>query len=539
MSRTGPSLRWWPLSAIVVLAAGALIFIWVADAPHRQNQVMQTLAVMICTLGLTSLWLLFLSRLRWKIRLLSAGAFALLGTAAAISLRIGGVSGDLVPILEWRWAEKAGGQAKAPAAPGAATTDTGSPPTRNDYPQFLGPQRNASVPGIRLARDWSRQAPRLLWRQSIGAGWSAFAVAGNVAITQEQHGEREMVICRDLHTGQILWSHADSTRYATTLAGIGPRATPTIAADRVYTLGATGLLNCLDLTTGAPLWQRDILADNDAEVTIWGVSGSPLVLDSLVVVSAGGTQGRSLVSYHKDTGAFVWGGGSDPKGYSSPQIATIAGVPQILIFNRGSVAAHHPQDGRVLWRREWPNGTECVAQPLPLPGDRVFVSSGYGIGCKLFQIQRHTSDSLQASLVWETTRFKAKFANFVHREGYIYGLDDGILACLDLRTGQRRWKRGRHGHGQVILVDDVLLVQAESGTLILVEANPQSYRELARLDALDDKTWNNPALAAPFLLVRNHREAACYELPLENASAGGLELGNYGNKGKSNGIKRL
>jgi outer membrane protein assembly factor BamB len=160
---------------------------------------------------------------------------------------------------------------------------------------------------------------------------------------------------------------------------------------------------------------------------------------------------------------------------------------------------------------------------VPLPEDRVFVSSGYGIGCKLFQIARDEDNQLKATLVWETPRLKAKFTNVVHRDGYIYGLDDGVLVCLDLANGQRKWKRGRYGHGQVILVDDpeirdengLLLVSAESGDVLLVEVNPNESKELARFPTLASKTWNNPALAGQYLLVRNDREAACYELPLE------------------------
>ena len=214
---------------------------------------------------------------------------------------------------------------------------------------------------------------------------------------------------------------------------------------------------------------------------------------------------------------LMWGGGEDPAGYSSPLITRLAGVPQILIFNQANVASHDPLTGRLLWEHPWPEGVECVAQPVPLPGDRVFVSSGYGIGCKLFQIFRNEKGNLEATLVWETTRLKAKFTNVVHREGYLYGLDDGVLVCLDLTDGQRAWKRGRYGHGQVILVGDLLIVQAESGEIALVEADPNRFKELSRFRALRGKTWNNPALAGSYLLVRNDRKAACYELPLDPA----------------------
>ena len=510
-------IRWLPAVIILALTILAIILLWSVDAPHRQSRVLHTVLVLMLSFLLILLWLLLFSRLRWKVRLLAFGTVVLILLLSATLFRIKGFSGDLVPLLEWRWSGKA-----AESLMGSDLVTLGA--FSKDYPQFLGPHRNGTVEGIKLARDWSKRPPQLLWRQPIGAGWSAFVVVGNSAVTQEQHGEYEMVVCYDLKSGREQWSHSDHDRYEATPAGVGPRATPTIVEDRVYTLGATGILNCLDLATGARIWSEDILYDNDAELASWGMSGSPLVLNDLVVVSAGGGAGKSLVAYHKDTGERIWRGGSSPAGYSSPLIATLAGVPQILIFNYGSVAAHAPNGGQILWQHPWPSGTECISQPVPLPDDRLFVSSGYGIGCKLFQIARDADNQLKATLVWETPRLKAKFTNVIHRDGYIYGLDDGVLVCLDLADGQRRWKRGRYGHGQVILVDDpegvrdqssLLLVSAESGDILLVEVNPNESKELARFPALASKTWNNPALAGQYLLVRNDREAACYELPLE------------------------
>ncbi len=510
-------IRWLPAAIIIALTILAIILLWSVDAPQRQWRVLQTVLVLMLSFLLMLLWLLFFSRLRWKVRLIAFGAIVLIIFLSTTLFRVKGFSGDLVPLLEWRWSEKAAESltSNASTTPGAFS---------KDYPQFLGPHRNGTVQGIKLARDWSERPPQLLWRQPIGAGWSAFAVVGNSAITQEQRGEHEMVVCYDLMSGQEQWSHSDRDRYEATPAGVGPRATPTIVEDRVYTLGATGILNCLDFATGERIWSEDILYDNDAELASWGMSGSPLILNDLVVVSAGGKDGKSLVAYHKDTGERVWRDGSDPAGYSSPLMATLAGVPQILIFNYGSVAAHDPSDGGILWQHPWPNTTECISQPVPLPNDHLFVSSGYGIGCKLFQIAHDADNQLKATLVWETPRLKAKFTNVVYRDGYIYGLDDGVLVCLDLTDGQRRWKRGRYGHGQVILVDGpdeiddqngLLLVSGESGDILLVEVNPNESKELARFPALTSKTWNNPALAGQYLLVRNDREAACYELPLE------------------------
>lgn len=545
--QTGPRVRWWPVAAIFALAALAVVYIWTADFSSRQMQVQWTGQSLILAVLLMLVWLLFFSRLRWKVRLISFGAVVLMLGAIPALFRVRGVSGDILPILEWRWA-KSDVEALPTSPPIQTDTTTAATAVQSslspesapslpaasgrpqnveekakeaareiftDYPQFLGPHRNATVNGIRLNRNWTEQPPKQMWRQPIGAGWSAFAVSGNFAITQEQRGKIEMVVAYDLKSGRVKWSHGDSTGYESPIPGNGPRATPTIAGNRVYTLGGTGMLNCLDLATGRRLWSKDIIQDNASRINSWGMSGSPLILDGLVIVSAGGREGNSLVAYHEDTGARIWSGGNDRAAYSSPLVTTIAGVRQILIFNQNNVAAHDPATGQILWQQAWPSGSECVAQPIPLPGDRVFVSSGYGIGCKLFQIQHNEDGGLFASLIWETNRLKAKFTNVIHREGYIYGLDDGILVCLDLANGERQWKAGRYGHGQMIGVGDLLLIQAESGDVVLVEVNPQAHVELARLAALDNKTWNNPALAGRYLLVRNDREAACYELPLE------------------------
>ncbi len=506
-------MRWWPVVVIAVLSILTVTMIWAQDSLHRQRQVMQTTGVLMVTLLLLLLWVLFFSRLRLKVRLVSfAGVILIVGLSATL-FRIRGVSGDLVPIPGWRWTSRGDPSlTEHRPQPGGLVSETA---TGGDYPQFLGPERNGTLPGISLASDWETHPPRLVWRQPIGEGWSAFAVKGQSAVTQEQHGEEEMVVCYNLTSGSVKWRHSDAARYENTIAGVGPRATPTIAEDRVYTFGATGILNCLDLATGRKVWSKDTLKENGAKRNIWGMSCSPLVLDSLVIVSPGGPGGRSMVAYHKDTGRFVWGGGNSPAGYSSPSLATLAGAGQILIFNRGSVAAHDPLTGQILWQHPWPwgGGLQHVAQPVPLPGDRVFVSAGYGIGCKLFQIGRDGQNGFSVSLVWETPRLKAKFTNVVYRDGYIYGLDDGVLVCLDPANGQRRWKRGRYGHGQLMMVGNLLLIQTESGDVVLVDVNPDEFKERARFPALNSKTWNNPALAGSYLLVRNDREAACYELP--------------------------
>ncbi len=328
----------------------------------------------------------------------------------------------------------------------------------------------------------------------------------------------------EVSTGKPRWSHADTARYETLVAGIGPRATPTIVGSRVYTLGATGILNALDLATGRPLWTHQVVEEARARVPDWGKSCSPLVIGHRVVVSAGGSEGRSLVAYDAETGEKDWSAGSDRSSYSSPVLATLAGRTQILMFNQGSVAGHDPETGALLWEAPWSTEQPNVANPLPLPGDRVLLSAGYGVGAKLFRVEPREDGGLGARLLWESPRLKSKFANLVAHHGFVYGLDDGVLSCLDPESGERRWKAGRYGHGQIVLARDLLLVQTEEGEVVLVEASPEAHRELTRFRVLDGKTWNAPALAGPVLLVRSDQEAAAYELPLTHpAGSAGAE----------------
>ena len=286
------------------------------------------------------------------------------------------------------------------------------------------------------------------------------------------------------------------------------------SGERVYAMGETGILNALDLASGRKLWSHDVLKETGASLPDWGRSCSPLVLDGRVIVIAGGAQGRRLVAYDALSGAPVWSAGDGGASYSSPTLVTLAGRPQLVVLNTASVSGHDPASGAVLWEQPFPGQQPNVALPVRLDAERLLVSAGYGVGSKAYRVSEQ-GGTLQAQLEWESPRLKSKFANLIVHEGYVYGLDDGVLTCLDPRTGDRRWKSGRHGHGQLLLVAGLLLVQTEEGELVLVEPSPEAYRELARFGALDGKTWNPPALAGSLLLVRNDREAAAYELPVE------------------------
>ena len=565
--RKGLALLMWLLIAAGILA---LAWIWLLSDFPGQERMMATVPIgmLVGLLGIVALWAVK-GRARRPARV-AAVVMVLAVAAIPAVFRLKGLTGDFHPVFEYRFAPKhdttlaplpaaapadaaapetgppasgdrsaiaavpaVGGHDAGPAADAAAgamplepagapetaeagpIADVPAPPARGvSFPQFLGPTRSGVVPGVRLARDWSARPPRLVWRKPVGAGWSGFAIDRGVAITQEQRGPQEMVVAYDLLTGTPLWSHGDAVRYDSVIAGDGPRATPTISGRYVAALGSTGLLNVLDFRTGRRVWSKDIAADNDAPDPEWGRSGSPLVLDGKVIVSAGGPGGRSLVAYDLRTGARVWSGGDDGVGYASPTVLTLLGRPQIVISNRETLAGHDPETGAVLWSQKWVR-EPTVAMPIRIADDLVLGSTGYGIGSKLVRLTPRPDGTIAPSLAWESPRLKAKFTNPVLHDGFVYGLDDGVLVCLDVSTGERRWRAGRYGHGQTLLVDGLLLVTTEDGDIVLVEATPAAHRELSRITAFDAKTWNPPAVAGPYLLVRTDKQAAMYELAVE------------------------
>jgi outer membrane protein assembly factor BamB len=395
----------------------------------------------------------------------------------------------------------------------------------------LGENRDGEVRGVDLDPDWQQRPPKQLWRISIGedAGFSSCVAAGGYFFTQQQDGDREVVACYSVDSGTQLWSDSYPARYESYFGGIGPRATPTLDDDqqRLYALGATGILHCYDAWTGERIWSRDVVNQFAAEILEWGHSCSPLVIDNLVVVSTGARREvppsgsdpfATLVAYDKQSGETVWSAGEDHAGYSSPALMTFAAVAQIVVFNANSVTGHDPATGQVLWRHDWKVNRPSVAQPIALRGDGLLITKGYGEGARRLNISRDETGRWQAEEAWRDPRYlKTKFANSVIRGDHVFGISDGILECVQVKTdgARRKWKaRGDYGHGQMLLVGDYLLVQSEDGDVALVEANPKKHVEVARLKAFDFRAWNSPVLLGNRLLVRNDRQIACYELPL-------------------------
>jgi outer membrane protein assembly factor BamB len=520
-------LRW--RAPLIILALGAALVAAIQGTDLFANdaavQFLSTSSAIALTLLLLAFWAIFFTGLPARTRtvLVVLGVGLVVGFFSLV--RIEGVSGDMRPAFAWRWRPPLDQRlAKGLSEEGKqadATIDL-THTTADDFPQFLGPDRNGKLSGPALARDWQAEPPEQMWRQPIGAGWSSFAVIGPYAITQEQRGDQELVTCYELLTGKLLWAHADPGRFSEVIAGDGPRSTPTIVDGRVYALGASGRLNCLDGATGEAIWSHDVLEENKAPNVQWGKSCSPAVIGNLVVVSAGGPDGHSLVAYDKSYGDERWHAGDDPSSYSSPVLAKLAGAPQILIINHHALAAHDPVDGHVLWRYQWQGSQPKVAQPIPVGDSQVLIASGYGVGSMLLDVEQDGDGKFSVQEAWKShnLKLKPKFTNPVLRDGFVYGLDDGrSLVCLEAESGKRRWQGGHYGHGQLLLVGDLLLVQAESGEMALVEASPKRYRELTTFQAIDGKSWNNPVLAGQYLLVRNAEEAACYKLPLTEQAA--------------------
>lgn len=519
-----------PLWVWAVVALCALMIAWVrirVIGGDRATVNVFTLLLGFLAVNAIFLWFLLFSGYTWRFRLFSLIGLASFPVLFLGAFRVEHVSGELVPSFRLRWSRHPDELLERPAT--ATTTEVDLSVTSDrDFPQFLGPDRNASLGGVSLETDWATHPPELLWRQPIGAGWSGFAAVNGYALTLEQRGEEELVTCYEIETGKLVWAHAERARHSTLMGGIGPRSTPTVFEGWVYTLGATGILLCLDGADGSVVWREDLLqrygvmlkdGEKAEKAVAWGRANSPLVIDGLVVAPAGGPlEGEkvSLAAFNRLTGELVWEAGDRQISYSSPAVATISGKRQILIVNEDSASGHDIEAGNMLWEYPWPghsNGDASASQPVILPDNRVLLSKGYSGGAALLQFPPSGGGSMEPALGWDNqAALKTKFTNVAVQDGFAYGLSDGILECIDLSDGTRRWKRGRYGHGQVLAVGDSLLVQAESGEVVMVEATPEEFRELHRFQAIEGKTWNNLCLFGDLLLVRNAEEAACYRL---------------------------
>jgi outer membrane protein assembly factor BamB len=460
----------------------------------------------------------------------------LLGCGVFTMLRTGGMTGDANSDLHWRWTKTPeelllaqAGEVPAtiaavamtpePEEPVLATADSEPTPTpeaakpHGDWPGFRGAARDGVVRAVKIETDWTKSPPVEIWRKKVGPGWSSFAVRGDLVYTQEQRGEDELVSCYNLITGEPVWRHSDKARFWESNAGAGPRGTPTLSKGRVYTMGATGILNALDARNGAVVWSRNAASDTGAKLPGWGFAGSPLVNGDAVIVATSGV----LAAYDRATGKPRWQGPAGGSGYSSPQFSTIDGVAQILLLNTNGAISVAPNDGTLLWKHDWDG--DGIVQPAVLAGGNLLLGSGSGMasgnGTRRVAV-KHGEDGWNVEERWTSNGLKPYFNDFVVHKGNAFGFDGSILACIGLEDGKRKWKGGRYGHGQIILLpdQDLLLVLSEEGDLALVRATSDQFTEVARFKAIDGKTWNHPVLIGDQLLVRNGEEMAAFRLSL-------------------------
>ncbi len=439
--------------------------------------------------------------------------------------RITRVDAEIVPQFVYRW----GPETELPETQSAelSAADEFFAPRETDYPNFLGPNSDATLTQIELATDWSANEPKILWKQPIGKGWSGFAVQGDAAYTLEQRDEEEWVTCYDANSGKLIWHYAMPGLHFNPLGGTGPRSTPSVLDGRVYAMSAVSEFVCLDMRTGERVWSADLLKLADTtqaqleSAVAWGRSGSPLVVDGKVIIPFGGSgeNVKSLIAFDAVTGKEVWRSGDDQISYSSPTVSVLQGERVLLYVSETKLAAYAIADGNELWSVPWPSRSSNdanVSQPIVIDNSHVLMTKGYGGGGQVIEVTK-ADENWTTKKIWKVEAvLRTKFTSGVIKNGYAYGLNDGILECVDLSNGKRAWKKGRYRHGQVLLVGDNLLITAENGSIVIVAADPTEFRELATLPVIGDVTWNTAALSGNRLLMRNSDEAACVLLPLKS-----------------------
>jgi len=390
-----------------------------------------------------------------------------------------------------------------------------------DWPQWRGPTRDGVSPEKDLVSDWPSSGPKVRWKADCGEGYSSVSVANGRAITlfQTDDSQREVVICWDADTGKKLWEHDYSAPYVSD-QGSGPRSTPTIEGDRVYTVGATGILHCLDAKTGKPVWRKDLLAEFGAKNLQWGVSFSPLTDGDLLITNPGGPDGNSIVAFNKVTGDVVWKSFNEGAGYSSPIALTINGTRQVVVFTAKSLVGITEADGRLLWRYPWETSYDVnAATPLPIRakvGDAeityLFISSGYNKGCALLKIASTGGGEFAAQKVFESNLMRNHFSSSVRYQDHLYGFDQELLVCMDLRSGNIKWNQSGFHKGSLILSGDHLIIVGETGKLAVAEASPSGYHEKGSYRIFRRKSWTPPSLANGKLYLRDQQQVLCLDL---------------------------
>jgi outer membrane protein assembly factor BamB len=467
-------------------------------------------------------WLLWRSPKRLRSKLLGTlglALYSLLYTGFVIFLliRFTGLQvewrGGYAPRLTWQKTRPDFDALERSRQSHRAVTST-APSTHSSYwTGFRGPRRDGVYDEQSIATNWPPEGLKLLWKQPIGGGYGSFASANGAAFTIEQRRDKEALVAYDLQTGTELWVHAWPADFHDYYSEGGPRATPAYSDGKVYALGALGTLTCVDAATGKPLWSHEVLAENHADVPTYGVAASPLLVDKKLIALTSAGHGHSVLCLDKDTGQTLWSSLDDVTAYASPVLVQLAGQSNVIVCCEQRTVGLDPDNGKLLWECPWrvKNSQLPIAQPVMLGTNRFMLSAGYFTGCAAFEVTGNTN-GFATRLLWQNNNLKNKFTSSVFFRGHIYGLDEDILTCLDAATGERKWKDGRYGYGQLILAGGYLLILSGDGELALVRATPERHDEIARFQAIRGKTWNHPAISQGKLLIRNNAEMACFDL---------------------------
>jgi len=446
-----------------------------------------------------------------NIQWLSLFAAILISCGIWILVQANGLSGTASADFFWRWTKLSDEKMLVKRNNNLEASSSSASVDKNqaEWTGFRGLNRDSRAYGLSIETDWNTSPPVELWRWPIGGGCSSFSIHGKLFYTQEQNGELEIVSCYNLSTGEPVWMHRDSARFYDQHVGVGPRSTPTLHNGFVYTLGATGILNALNAENGQVIWSRNAASDTDTKDSGWGYASSPLVVDSFVIVAAIG----KLAAYDLATGETQWIGTDGGDSYSSPHLMTINGVKQVVLMSATGAISVQAVDGKVLWEHKWPKETRIVQPALAENGDLV-ISASERKGMRRLAVKIANGEWTVEEL-WTSTSIRTDFNDFVIHKGCVFGFDGPNIACFDASDGSRKWRGGRYGGQLLLLADqDLLLMLSEKGELVLVEAKPEKFTELAKIPAIEGKTWNHPALAGDILLVRNTKEMVAFRLPV-------------------------
>ena len=379
--------------------------------------------------------------------------------------------------------------------------------------QWRGPNRDGHSAETGLLQAWPKSGPPQVWRSAgVGNGYSSFSTSGGRLFTLGARGGMEYVVALDRATGKKVWEHQNGRRYEND-RGDGPRSTPTLEGDRLYVLGGSGDLTCLEQSTGKRIWMVNLVQKFGGVNPYWGYSESPLIVGDRILVNAGGSR-ASIVAIAKADGSTLWQQHNDGAGYSSPMLMRTGSLNQVIFFTDSRTIAVDPRDGRLLWSyNKANNGTANVATPI-VKGTRVFVSSDYGTGGALLEV-RAAGNLATANEIYFTRDMRNHHASSVLVGDHLYGFSSSILTALGFDTGKPAWRDRSVGKGSLIFADGRLYLYSEDGVAGLAEASPMAYREHGRFTIPQQSgqpTWSHPIIAGGLLIIRDQDTVYAYDV---------------------------